>query len=123
MPLGSGVVDADGALAVGLLAQRPAVLTLDADGVLALLGEGGVVDDEDRLGVGQALGHAGAVASPEGLLIPVGLVDEVLEALVGVLDAELGRQVDAGDQRLDALAFAVLEQAAEVDQRPVGLAA
>ena len=80
-------MDADGGLAVGLLAQGPAVLALDADGVLALLGEGGVVDDEDGLGVGEALGHAGTVASPDGLLVPVGLVDEVLEALVGVLDA------------------------------------
>jgi hypothetical protein len=51
------------------------------------------------------------------LLVPVGLVDEVLEALIGVLDPESWRQVDARDQRLDALAFAV----PEVDQRPVGL--
>jgi len=116
-------MNADGALAVGLLAQGPAVLTLDADGVPPLLGEGGVVDDEDRLGVGEGLGHSGAVASPDGLLVPVGLVDEVLEALIGVLDPELGRQVDAADQWLDALAFAVLEEPAEVDERPVGLAA
>jgi hypothetical protein len=123
MTLGRGVMDADGALAVGLLAQGAAVLALDADGVLALLGEGGVVDDEDRLGVGEGVGHEAAIASPGDLLVPIGLVDEVLQALVGVLDAELERQVDACDERLDALAFAVLEQAAEVDQRPVGLAA
>ncbi len=119
----TGVMEADGALAIGLLGQRPAVLTLDADGVPALLGIGGVVDDEDRLGVGAGLGHVAAVASPDVLLVPVGLVDEVLEALAGILDAELGRQVDAGDHGLDALAFAVLEEAAEVDERPVGLAA
>src|SRR5262249_12992028 len=35
--LRADVVDADGALAVGLLAQGAAVLSLDADGVLALL--------------------------------------------------------------------------------------
>ena len=116
------MVDADGGLAVGLLAQRPAVLALDPDGMPPLLGEGGVVDDEDGLGVGEALGHACAVASPDGLLVPVGLVDEVLEALVGVLDAELRRLVDAADQGLDALALAVLEQAAEIDERPIGLA-
>ena len=55
MPLGGGIVDADGALAVGLLAQGPAVLALDADGVLALLGEGGVINDEDRSGSAKVL--------------------------------------------------------------------
>src|SRR3954467_8820223 len=106
MAPGGGVVDADGALAVGLLAQRPAVLTLDADGVLALLGEGGVVDDEGGLGVGEGRGHVAAVASPDVLLVPVGLVDEVLEALVGVLDPQLRWEVDTPDHRLDALALA-----------------
>ena len=56
------------------------------------------------------------------MFVPIGLVDEILEALIGVLDAELGRQVDASDERLNALAFAVLEQAAEIDERPIGLA-
>lgn len=32
------------------------------------------------------------------------------------------RQVDASDHRLDALAFALLEESAKVDERPVGLA-
>ena len=63
----------------------------------------------------------GAVASGDGLIVPVGLVDEVLQALVGILDAELWRQVDAADHRLDALPFAVLEQAAEIDAAPGAL--
>src|SRR5207247_552513 len=98
----AGVMEADGARAIGLLTERPAMRTRDADGGPARLGIGGVVDEEDRLGVGEGLGHVAAVASPDGLRVPVGLVDEVLEALVGVLDAELGRPVDAGDPRLDA---------------------
>jgi hypothetical protein len=44
-------MDFDGALAVGLLAQDPAVLSLDADGVLALFGVSRVVDDEEPSGL------------------------------------------------------------------------
>ena len=62
MPLGADVVDRDGDLAVGLLAQLAAVLMLDADGVLALLGEAGIVDDEDPLGTGEGLSHHGSIA-------------------------------------------------------------
>lgn len=39
-------VHGDGDLTVGLLAQRPAVLPLNADGVRALLGKGHVVEHE-----------------------------------------------------------------------------
>jgi hypothetical protein len=51
---GRDIVDRDGALAVGLLAQRAAVLPLDADGVPALLREGRVVDDEEADGEANA---------------------------------------------------------------------
>jgi hypothetical protein len=43
-------VDRD--LAVGGLAQRAGVLASDADGALALLGEAGVVDDQDAVALG-----------------------------------------------------------------------
>lgn len=46
MSLLADVMDRDGDLAVGSLARRASVLPLEADGVLALLGEAGVVDDE-----------------------------------------------------------------------------
>jgi len=58
-----------GDLAVGPLARGPVVLTLDADGEQALLGKAGVVDDEDRLGVGEGLGHDRPITLPDGLLI------------------------------------------------------
>ena len=51
VPLGADVVDGNGDLAVGLLAQLPAVLMFHADGVLALLGKAGVVEDEDPWGL------------------------------------------------------------------------
>ena len=98
------------------------MLPLDADGVLALLGEGGVVDDEDAVGVGERLGHDGAVAPPDGLLVPGALAEELLQGLVGVGDVQARRQGDAVGDRLDALAVAVGDQAAEVDAAPGGLA-
>ena len=112
-------MDRDGDLAVGLLAQLAAVLTLHADGVLALLGEAGIVDDEDPPGAGEGLGHHAAVALEDLLLVPGALVDELLQGLFGVFDVEqLRRPGDAGGHRFDALAFAILEQAAEVDAAP-----
>ena len=122
MPLGTDVVDRDGDLAVGLLAQLAAVLMLHADGVLALLGEAGIVDDEDPLGAGEGLGHHGAVAWQDLLFVPGALVDELLQGLFGVFDVEQFRRPgDAGGHRFDALALAVLEQAAEVDAAPGAL--
>src|SRR5262249_30473049 len=43
------------------------------------------------------------------------------EGLLGVLGVEPRREVDAGGERLDALALAVLGQALEVDAAPGGL--
>ena len=56
------------------------------------------------------------------LLVPGALAEELLQGLVGVGDVEPLRQRDAGGHRLDALAVAVLDQAAEVDAAPGGLA-
>src|SRR4051812_10035521 len=119
--LGADVVDTDGDLAVGLLAQRPAVLPLDADGELPLLGEAGIVDDEDALGTGEGPGQVLAVGSQDLLFVPGALVEELLEGLLGVLDLQVGRQGDALGHRLDALALAVEEQSLEIDGAPPGL--
>src|SRR3954452_3859115 len=121
MSLGADVVDADGDLTVGLLAQGAAILPLHADGVLALLGESGVVEDEDALGAGEGLRQVWAVALAEPLLVPGALVDELLQGLLGVLDRQIGGQDNASGQRLDALAFAVVEQPLEVEGAVGGL--
>src|SRR5271165_3958390 len=109
----------DGHLAVGLFAQLAAVLVLHADGVLALLGEAGIVEDKDSLGTGEGSSHHGAVAVENLLFVPRTLVDELLQGLFGIANrAELGRERDTADHRLDALAFAILDQTAEVDAAP-----
>src|SRR3954447_21403271 len=100
-------MDRGGDLAVGLLALGPAVLPLDPDGVLALLGEAGVVDDEDALGRGEGRGHDGAIALPDGLLVPGALAEELLQGLAQVGDPQSGREGDLAGEWLDALAFAV----------------
>ena len=43
------VMERDGDLAVVLLAEGPAILPLDPDGMLAILGERGVIHDEDGM--------------------------------------------------------------------------
>ena len=52
------------------------------------------------------------------MLVPGALAEELLQRLVGVGDLQVVRQRDAGGHRLDALAVAVLDQAAEVDAAP-----
>jgi hypothetical protein len=115
------VADRDGALAVGLLPEGAAILPLDADGVLALLREGGVVDHEDPRRVGELRRHLGPIAPEHGELVPGALAEELLQRLVGVGDVEPGRQGDAGGHRLDALAVAVGEQAPQIGAAPGGL--
>jgi len=113
-------VDADGDLAIGLLAQGAAVLALDADGALALLGEGDVVEDEEALGAGERAGQERPVAAQDGVVVPGALVDELLQGLVGVGDSQGLGQGDAAGERLDALALAVEQQPLEVDAGPRG---
>src|SRR6185437_10240308 len=120
MTLGADVVDRRGDLAIGFLPQRPAILALDTDGVLALLGEAGVVDDEDALRIGEGLGQQRTIAFQDLLLVPGALVDELLEGLLGVLDVQIGGRGDAPGEGPNALAFALLDQAGEVDAGPAG---
>src|SRR5262249_2274816 len=122
MPLGADIVERDGDLAVGLLAQLAAVLMLDADGVLALLGEAGVVDDEDPLRAGERPAQDGAIAVEDRLFVPGALIDELLQGLFRLADREqFGREWDPANHGLDALTIAVLKQAAEIDAAPGAL--
>ena len=115
-------MDRDGDLAVGLLAQLAAVLVLHAHGMPALLGEAGVIDDEDPPRAGEGLGHHGAIPVEDRLLVPGALVDELLQGLFGILDRqELGWERDPSDHWLDAFALAILQQPAEIDAAPGAL--
>ena len=80
------------------------------------------VDDEDPRLIGERPGHPRAVTSPDGLIIPGALADELLEGLVGVGDGQARGQDGVAGHRLDALAVGVLEQPAEIDAAPGGLA-
>ena len=68
--------------------------------MLALLREAGVVDDEEASGAGERLGHAGAVAAQDGVLVPGALVDELLQRLLGVLAGQALGQGDAAGEGL-----------------------
>ena len=102
-----GVVTVDGHLAVARLAQGAGVLPLHADGALTLLGEAGVVEDEDRV--------AFAGKSPQG-------VDALVVEVVFV-EGDAGQQVvqallvGAGDDLGEGVAVLVVvlgQQAGEV---------
>jgi hypothetical protein len=107
-----------GTLAVILLAQGPAILPLDAHRMRAILGEGGIVHDEDGMRSRKDLSHVSAITLPHLLLVPGILVDEVLQGLHGVANHEVRWEGDPLNQRFDALAFAVLEQRPEIHGRP-----
>src|SRR4051794_26217584 len=66
--------------------------------------------------------HNSPITLPDSLLIPGALVDEILEGLQGVADAEARRERDACGQGLDALTLTILEQSPDVNGRPLGLA-
>ena len=85
-----GVVTVDGNLAVAGLAQGARVLPLHADGALALLGEAGVVEDEDGVAFAGKL-HEGA----DALIVEVVVVEgdagqQVVQALLAGVGDDLG---------------------------------
>ena len=99
-----------GALAIGLLAQGPAVLALHAHRVLPGFGKGGVIDQKDPVGVRQHFGHGGPVLAGHGRLVPTALADKLLEGLFGIGHrGQLGRQADPARDRFDRFTFAFLE--------------
>ena len=84
---------------------------MHADGVRALLGEAGIVEDKDPPGAGEGLSHHATVKVEDLLLVPGALVDELLQGLFGVFDVkQLRWPGDAGGHRFDVLAFPILEQ-------------
>ena len=120
--MGTDIVDRDGDLAVGLLAQLAAVLAVHADGVLALLGGAGIVDDKDPLGAGEGLSHHAAVAMEDLLFVPGALVDALLQGLWGIFEVpEFSRERDPVHHGLNAFTLALLDQAAKVDAAPGAL--
>jgi hypothetical protein len=62
------------------------------------------------------------MASPDGLLVPGALADELLEGAVEVGDLQAGRECDLAGERLDARALAVEDRALELDAGVLGLA-
>ncbi len=74
-----GVLDAPG---------RPAVLALDADGVRALLEEAGLVEDQDGLFVTEVLDDVAPEVIADGLGVPIGRIEEALDAVGGGLAEE-----------------------------------
>ena len=113
----------DGGLAVGLLAQRPAVLTLHAHRMRTGFGESRIIEHENTGRVREGLCQQRAVATGHRPLVPGTLADELLQALVRVLRASQGGgQAHAAAQRLDALALAILQQPGRIHPAPGPLA-
>jgi hypothetical protein len=95
-------------LAVGSLAQRPTILTSDSNRGFAFLGKGGVVQHEDGAAFGTLLAQGPHTSAIEFLRVPIGIAEQVLEALGG----------GSGHRRGDGIAvFAI-----EVGQEPCDVA-
>jgi hypothetical protein len=86
-------VAVDGDLAVADLAQGARVLAGDADGSLALLGEAGVVDDQDAVALGGQPEQARDARAVEVVLVPGHGGEQALEALLGGAGDDLGEGV------------------------------
>ncbi len=95
---------ADGDLAIVLLAQLTAILASNPNRVLALLRKAGVVDDP-RLDRPMALDHRQQLPLNRGQQSPIGPVGLGHEVVQGLMrGAHLGR-IDTRRNRLDALTF------------------
>lgn len=89
--------------------------------MLPLLGEAGVVKDEDPFGASEGPCQVVAMALSEHLVVPGTLVDELLEGLLGIPGVESRREGNASREGFDALALAVVKQPLEIDATPEGL--
>ena len=98
-------------LTIARLAQRPAVLPLDADRVRALLGKASIVERQDAA----AVGNQRVQARPDRRHRPGRVGDEVLQRLVGA------RIAQAPMHRLHGLALAVVDEARQVATRRIAL--
>jgi hypothetical protein len=101
-------MERDRHLAVGRLAERPAVLPRYPDRVAALLREARVVEHDHPVRRGQRRGHPSAVGGQDWGRVPGALVDELLQVLLVA-----ARHPPA--QRLDRLALTIQQQPVEVD--------
>src|SRR5262249_24509929 len=106
VPLTGAVAEVDADLAALEFAQPAAPLPLHADGLLALLGEGGGGEDPHAARLAEALPDLAGQLGDEGAVVPAGLSDELLQALALAV-------VKVGDG-LSVLALEVGEQAADV---------
>lgn len=78
-----GVVAVNGDLTVADLAQGPRILAGDADGAVALLGETGVVEDQDAVAFTGQLQQQLHALPVEVVFIPGGSGEQALESLLG----------------------------------------
>jgi len=76
---GTGRAEEDPHVAVGDLPQSPTVLPRHADGMLALLGKAGLVDDQDAVGVTQLGDDPAPQVVPHGIGVPGGAVEDPLD--------------------------------------------
>jgi len=96
-------------LAVGALAEHGGVLRRHAHRMGALLGQAGVVDDEDGVrSAHEAIGRAGELCLDRGLL-PQAVADEMVEAVVP-------RRIKPFGHGLHALALARTDQARHIER-------
>ena len=115
-PSGSGTsprarVSETSDLAVGALAQGPAVLPGHADRALALLRQGGVVDHQHRLRAADQRVRLPGQDPAQGRVVPGRAGDEVLQLVVAA-------EPEPRRERLQAPAAVRAEQAVQVQGRP-----
>src|SRR5262249_14389501 len=115
LPCG-GELERHGDLAVADLAQGAGVLAVHADGVGSLLGEAGVVQDQQALAA-QDVSQGPCQPVADGSPVPGALAEELLQALFVILRTAVDAP-EAFGHGAGALAPAVEEQAAEVEFRP-----
>jgi len=84
-------VDRD--LTVAGLAQGAGVLAGDAHGALALLGEAGIVEDQDAVALAGQPEHVLDALTVEVILVPVDRRQEALEALLGGAGDDMSESV------------------------------
>jgi hypothetical protein len=81
-----------------------------------LLGEAGVIDDHRAAGA-HGRQHRARQAVADGPVIPWALVEELLQRLLVIAGTAVGG-LEALGHRLDAIAAAIEQQAAEIDLGP-----
>jgi hypothetical protein len=98
------------------------VLALHPDRMAAGFGIRRIVEDKDPVRLGQGLRHGRPVFPRHGCLVPVALVDELLESLLGVGHRAQRRwQAHPARERFNGFAFPLQKKAAQVNLAPEGL--